>query len=365
MGVVAGALLAVLAIQAAALAARAPGLHVLPRNLPRASALVPALLSLGALAWAVWHGQPAQAAVGFLAGAGLALALPALRPLHPDERLLEKAQALELVGHGDAHAVLLRPAGTSRGVVLLCHGGGNDRSFALWHLVPRLLEKGFAVVLAHLAGHGRGGSDLLSLETFRSRFDALLEATRKSVDGPTLLVGQSLGGALALDALARGTRVDGAVTVSAIVELDLGLGLLRELGMLGHAPAWNAVRHATLRELAPAAGPFGRERFPVRVAPGERYLDVFARILRELDLPRRLAQTRPGCPLLVIQGRDDGIVPVSQGRALATALAGRATYVELPGRHHLDPLFDDRVVEQVVEFVDGAASGLLRAPAPP
>jgi alpha-beta hydrolase superfamily lysophospholipase len=313
------------------------------------------------LGWAAWAGG-LQATGGIPAGLALAAALPCLRPLRPDAHLLAKAIALD--AGDDARAVALRPD-APRATVLVAHGGGNDRAFGLWHLVAHLLDRQISVVLFNHAGHGREGSDRLDLGSFRARFDAVLQAARASERQPIVAVGQSLGGACVLDAVARGAALDGAVTVSAVARLDLRLSVVRELAVLFHRPAWLPLRWATPLELAPAFGAFLRDRFPVRVAPGVGYLQVFAEILRQIDLPERLRHLSRPCPILLLHGASDGIVPVAQGRALAAALGPTAHLRELPGRHHLDPLFDDQVVRLIADFVDGIAVSASAPPARP
>ena len=392
MALIAAAFAVVLAAQAAALALRLPGLHLFPKASPPAFAALPGLLAIATAGLAWWWGGPWPCAGGALLGLFVAPLLPTARPLSPDADLLENATALEVAGHPDAKAVVLRPQGTPRAVVVVCHGGGNDRTFALWHAVPRLVGRGFAVVLFHLPGHGRGGTDLLDLASFRARFDAVCEAaarvarghgrTRTDTDAhgpgpiagsagdpssvevrvgpcpsvPLVALGQSLGGALVLDALCRGVPLDAAVTVSAITRLELGPRIARELFMVAHAPAWNAVRYDSVLRLLPLPGSRNRERYPVRVAAGEGHLEVFDRVLRSLDLEQRLARATVKCPLLLVHGTDDAVVPVEQGRGLAKALRERATYLELPGRHHLDPLFDAALADRICDFVDAAAA---------
>jgi alpha-beta hydrolase superfamily lysophospholipase len=297
----------------------------------------------------------------------LALLLPALRPLDPDRELLARATPLEVAGHPDAGTHVLRPAGTPRAAVLVCHGGGNDRTFALWQVVPpaaRARLRGGALP-PRRSRQGRR-ADLLDLTSFRARFDAVREAAAREVPGPLVALGQSMGGALVLDAVARGVPLSGAVTVSAISRLELGWRVLRELGMVLHRPAWNAVRHSSVLRLLPLPGSGNRRRFPVRVEGGGSHLAVFDAMLRALDLERRLATAPVPYPLLLVHGTDDAIVPVEQGRALARALGpSRAVYLELPGRHHLDPLFDDALIARIGDFVDGCATRPPSAPSSP
>jgi len=341
-------------IQSIALAFHLPGLSALPRKTPAAFWILCALCAAAMAIVPIWE-EDLLALWGIPIGIALAVLLTLFHRLDPDDVLLHGARQLEIPGHADARAVLLLPEKPPRATVLFVHGAGNDRSFGVWHLAPQLLEHGFALVLFHLPGHGEGGADLLSAEALGARFDAVHAAARASVDAPLFAVGQSLGGATVLDAIARGVQLDGAVTVSAIRALDLRWRLLREAAVVLRNGAWRIFRYGAPLETIPAVGGFHRQRFPVRVLAGHKYLDEIRALLVQLDLANRLRQSKPAFPITVVHGVNDGIVPVAQGRELAAALGERARYLELSSLHHLDPLFDDRVIAQIIELIEARA----------
>ena len=79
-------------------------------------------------------------------------------------------------------------------------------------------------------------------------------------------------------------------------------------------------------------------------------------MLTSLDLPQRLSRSTARCPVLLMHGRADGIVPFAQARELAQAMDGRARLIALEGRHHLDPVFDDAAIAQIEAFARSLAS---------
>lgn len=347
-----GLLAALLGIQAVGLASRLPGLLIVPRATARSAWPLFALLGAGACAAGIIGGPPIHAIAGVIVGLPLAVVIPSVRPLCPDERLLAGSRMLPLPGHPDAGARLLMPAMSPRAVVVVAHGGGNDRSFGLWHMAPRLLERGCAIALAHLPGHGMGGSDALTVEAARERIDALTAAARAAVPVPIIGLGQSVGGGLILDAVARNVPFDGAITVSAAIRLELSASVLREVAVAASPAAWRALRYATVAELMPAVGRFHRRRFPVRVAPGAHYLVALAEVVAALDLVVRLRQAQPPYPVLLVHGGTDGIIPVEQAREVAAALGDRGRLAIFDGLHHLDPLFDEGVICRIIEYID-------------
>ena len=264
---------------------------------------------------------------------------------------------VDLPGHPDAGAILLSRDGESEGSVIIAHGGGNDRFFGLHYAVGKLLASNFAVLTAHLAGHGRGGRDLFTLDNARSRLDALVSAARSRESGRIVVLGQSLGASLALDQLARESAGDAVVAVSAPTDLRTGMRLGLELGCLLRPSVYRAVRFAGPWRSLPAYRGFRRKAFPVRTGKGEEYLAAFAGAVDAMALPDRLRTLESPAPVLLVQGERDGVVPCSQARSLAESLGNVAQLNMEPGVHHLDPLLNRRGVQRILDWLQRLSIG--------
>ena len=59
------------------------------------------------------------------------------------------------------------------------------------------------------------------------------------------------------------------------------------------------------------------------------------------------------CDVLVLHGTADRTIPVDNGRALAKLIPS-ATYIEVPGRDHNDPLIDGDIARRYLDFLDQA-----------
>jgi len=274
-------------------------------------------------------------------------------------------------GQEDAGALLLRPCQGEGGepgsggegarqstVVVLAHGGGNDRLYGMWYLVDCLTRRGLQVLTAHLPGHGRGGQDIFTLEAGRHRMDLLVARARDLAgQGRVVILGQSMGASLALDLTARPTKVpvDAVVSVSAPVRLSLGPGLLRELYAFFRPAVYGALAYGNPYEALPAVGWFKRETFPIRKPPEVSYVEAFHQALAQMAQDRRLSTD--GCPVLLVQGDRDGVVPAEQARCLAQTMGKRARLMAYTRVTHLDGLLDRRVVGDIIQWVEQAGVG--------
>lgn len=278
--------------------------------------------------------------------------IPDLAPFEPAlASLFASARRVPLMDAPGAEAIALMPAAPPSAVWVIAHGGGNDRLYGYWALIPALLARGEAVLTAHLPGHGLGGTDRFTVEATRARLDALL-ALAAGLGPRVALLGQSMGGAFALDAVLRGAPVAGVVAVSAPLALPASMPVWRELGAALAPENWPAARQAPPGELLPAVGPYKRDRFPIRTPAGASYLEAFRRALLALDLQRRLAAAPPDAPALILHGRSDGIIPAEHGVRLARAYGDRAELALLPGCHHLDVLIRPRVIDRLTAWLD-------------
>lgn len=125
------------------------------------------------------------------------------------------SQTLSVTGtHGnkivyDVH----QPDSDPVGVVVIAHGLG-EHARRYQHVAERLTDLGYVVVAPDHAGHGRSDGKRLGVKDFND-FTADLHTVvgqLDAVDGPTFLIGHSMGGAIALKyALDHPDELDGLV----------------------------------------------------------------------------------------------------------------------------------------------------------
>lgn len=224
--------------------------------------------------------------------------------------------------------------------VLVLHGfTGNPVSVR--PLAELLAQRGFAVELPLLPGHGTAPRDLLPFRYADWRAEAVAALSRlRARTQQQVVVGLSMGGTLALD-LGTTEAVAGVVTINAQI-LDRG-GVIVKLAPL----------IAKVIPIAPASAA-GLIKNDIKKGGDEKaYASVAAAAGNSLvsalpEVRARLGQLKS--PLLVIYSRDDHSVPPENSKALPALVGTKSVSVlELQDSYHvatLDndlPLIDERV----------------------
>jgi uncharacterized protein len=190
---------------------------------------------------------------------------------------------------GTALAAWWIPAEGARGAVVLAHGNGGNMSHRLDK--ARLLhDLGWSVLLFDYRGYGASAgkpSEEGTYEDMAAAVEHILSARGVS-EGQLVLYGESLGGAVAVEAACR--RTPGALVVDS--------------------------SFTGLRDMAP-------HYYPWLPAPLLRY---------RYDSLSRMPAVR--CPVLVMHSPQDDVVPFAMGRALYDAAPESKRFTELAGGHN-------------------------------
>jgi carboxylesterase len=254
--------------------------------------------------------------------------------------VMEEIQGLGMF-NGPEHA----PIHLERGEpgALLIHGFPGTPA-EVRPLARLLFDAGWSVRAPLLPGFG---ADIETL--FERDHEAWMEAVDEALQDlaqdhhPVLLIGHSMGGALALHAAAR-RPVSGLVVLAPFWKLPLDNFWFRLLSPILHL-------------VIPKARPFQRldfDRPEIREGIHEFMPDVdlddpqVREKIRETAVPTRIftelrrlgrrarrAAADVTTPTLVVQGTADDLVPPARTRELLVDLGGAVTYHELPAEHNL------------------------------
>jgi len=235
----------------------------------------------------------------------------------------------------DSDAVTLRgwlfPAqGSARGVtVVYLHGSGDDRASGVW-IAEQLVRQGFDVLAYDSRAHGTSSGDACTYG-FHERHDLqrALDALRIR---RAVLLGVSLGGAVALQEAPDDQRVTGVVAVATFSDLE-----------------------SVVRDRAPfiASGSQIREAFAL--AEKEAHFRV-------ADVSPVKAAARIRVPVLLVHGAKDNETRSVHSQRVFAALTGPRRLMLLKGAGHNDALGMawPEVEAWINDVGRGAAEGTIR-----
>lgn len=201
--------------------------------------------------------------------------------------------------------------GERRGTVVITHGWGANRELMLPVARP-LQAAGWNVLLFDARNHGDSDADTFSsMPRFAEDIDAALEWLRARPgmrDAPVALLGHSVGAAAVLLAASRRDDVSAVVSLSAFAHPD---GMMRRWLAEKRLPffplGWYVLRY-------------------VEWVIGHRF-DAIAPV-NTLPRVRR--------PVLLVHGRDDGVIPPSDAEWLHASRGSTPARLHLlPGDHDL------------------------------
>lgn len=275
----------------------------------RRAGLLPALLLLGGCSGCsgvflqpdrVLHAKPEQVGAAW------------------EEARFESADGTPLTG-------LWLPArpGPGKGVLVQFHGNGENMTshflFVWW-----LTLEGWDVLAFDYRGYGASAGEKSLAGAVDDGAAALAFARKKAAGRPLAVVGQSLGGALALASLEK----DGGEGVKALI-LDSTFSSYRAIARDKLGQVW-------------LTWPL---QWPLSFLVGDGLA------------PERLARRRKPIPLLMFHGKGDPVVPYSLGRRLFDEAAGPKEFIEVDGGGHTAAFGDRRVENQarIVTFLELAA----------
>jgi alpha-beta hydrolase superfamily lysophospholipase len=248
---------------------------------------------------------------------------PWRRPLTRDPGLPHEDLAFTS-GEARLEGWLFRATVERRGLVVYLHGIADNRQSGIG-IAERLVPRGYDVLTFDGRAHGRSSGEACTYG-FRERHD--VGRALDAVGAPrAILLGHSLGAAIALQAAAVDHRVVGVVAASAFSDLPT---IVRERSR------WFLLPEPYVEEALRRAGELGgfppAEASPVALAP------------------------RIEAPVLLLHGEDDFKTPPEHSRRIYEALGGPRRLVVFPGIEHDEILGHDEVWREIQAFLDELAT---------
>jgi alpha-beta hydrolase superfamily lysophospholipase len=255
--------------------------------------------------------------------------LPALGAgglLHPARRAMvvplpETCEDVPFKGAGvDLKGWRCRGAGARRGTLVYLHGIADNRGSAVG-IVQRFTRRGFDVIAYDSRGHGESSGDTCTYGFFEKQDLRLVLDTIEQ--GPIVLMGTSLGAAVALQEAGEDDRVGAVVAAETFSDL-----------------------RTVAIERAPFFFTMGTIERAFEVAESEGHFKIDA------VSPQAAARTI-GVPVLLIHGSMDHDTPPEHSRRVFEALHGPKQLILVPDAGHNQSLRGE-VWQDIDRWIDRA-----------
>jgi pimeloyl-ACP methyl ester carboxylesterase len=210
---------------------------------------------------------------------------------------------------------------TSRATIVYLHGVGDNRGSGAG-VIERYTARGFQVIAYDSRAHGQSGGGACTYGFFEKRdLQKVLDANSK---GPVVLIGTSLGAAVALQAAAEDPRIAAVIAAETFEDL-----------------------RTVATERAPfifTRGAIGRA-FQLAEQQGNFSVD---------DVSPLAAARRITAPVLLIPGDADRKTRPAHSQRVFDALAGRKRLLLVPGAGHSESLSSAAVWTEIDRWIDSA-----------
>lgn len=253
--------------------------------------------------------------------------------LHPTRRPIEQQpvgpfERVELKGDG----VLLkgwrfRGAGPRKGTVVYLHGVADNRGSSIG-IAAHFVQRGFDVIAYDSRAHGESQGDACTYGYYEKRDLGRVLDTVEA--GPIVLLGTSLGAAVALQSAALDRRVNGVVAIAAFSDL-----------------------RTVASERAPFFASKGNISEALRIAEDTAHFKV-----DEVSPVAAAAQIT--VPTLIIHGDHDVETPSAHSLRIFAALREPKRLILVPDRGHGDSLTPE-VWKNIDSWVEGLPTTRARA----
>jgi alpha-beta hydrolase superfamily lysophospholipase len=259
-----------------------------------------------------------------------------LRPGRYDQYTIDRLDIPMREGYLPALHIV--PQGGAAAAICVIHGSGCDKTSYAWRLVDTLVERGLALLLIDMDGHGENPR-AQSFPAITEDVGVAVAWLRDRYERVGLL-GISLGGCVAARAVADGVAVDALVVLEAPPQLRYTQAdVYREAVALARPYLLDIFSDCTVQALIKAW-----EYPPIRATISTWDL------IEALDVAGSLAQS--DAPLLLIYGDSDAIVKPAQAAQVWAALPTHAAFHLVPGASHLTLILTPQALQIVGEWLE-------------
>ena len=205
-----------------------------------------------------------------------------------------------------------------------------------------------------LDGHGTNSNTIFNPSQVTQNIAENLDFLDKGNHLPNLILGQSLGGALAIQYLAENNAIDCRASIFASVPIHIDLKkveVFKEIAGFMRSSFISQWKHYGIYGSLPAAGNFRRDDYPIRLPPNNQQLDykkIIPDFINMMDINKQCSKIP--IPALLLYGTYDTLSTIQHGKQLQNNLPNATLHIEKK-ESHFTTLLCKNVKEQITNWI--------------
>lgn len=238
---------------------------------------------------------------------------------------------------------------------IFLHATGNDALFPQISLFIKLIQSGIEIITLDLDGHGKNSTTIFEQNKIIDNLQKDLSILTSHSLIPSIIIGQSLGGALAIGLL---PKLKEKIKISKLILISVPLNvkitkIKKSNEILGFFnPSFlSQMKYYGIYGSFPAVGLFKRKHFPIRLPENIkqlRYQKIIPQFIKELNLPVKSKKIE--IPTLLIYGSLDTISPVSHGELLNRNIVDSQLII-VERENHFTTLLNSEVEKSIEDWI--------------
>lgn len=209
-------------------------------------------------------------------------------------------------------------------LLIYCHGFSSDKNFLHIPRMAEMLSDAMDVIVFDFRGHGESGGATTFGDKELLDLDAVMRYAQRFGYARIVVMGSSMGGAIAIRFSADSPDVSAVITMGAFAHKQFSAMAMAGLSVLKWSFSRDVVRRTWRTRIEHAEPAYNPRDFVARISPR---------------------------PFMVLHGEYDPLIPLAHGRELfARAGEPKTLHVIRRGGHDLENL-NKRTITRIVEWL--------------
>jgi len=216
-------------------------------------------------------------------------------------------------------------------LLVYCHGFSSGKNVVFIKHLVETFAADVDVIVFDFRGHGESGGATTFGDKELLDVDAVLDYAKRFGYHRIVIMGSSMGGAIAIRYAADSPKVDAVITMGAFAHKRFSNMAMAGMGLLQWSVSRDVIKRASPTRIERAVPPYNPRDYVGKIAPR---------------------------PLLLLHGEKDSLIPLSHAQQLyANAGEPKTLYVIPRGGHDLENM-NGKTLKYIMDWVNETQGGV-------